>query len=99
MLETGAKVGTSTRIVGAKHALVPVELIVSGAPVGAPELGKHVGSFQGAFEVVVLRPERQQTRWKQVRVWLCALQHASPDVLRLYSRGKINRVSRGGRVW
>jgi hypothetical protein len=79
MLETGAKVGTSTRIVGAKHALVPVELIVSGAPEGAPELGrKHVGTFQGAFEVVVLRPERPQTRWKQV--WLCALQHAPPDL-------------------
>jgi hypothetical protein len=71
MLETGARVGTSTRIVGAKHALVPVELIVSGAPERVPELGKHVGSFQGAFEVVVLRPERLHTRWKQVRMGLC----------------------------
>jgi hypothetical protein len=35
MLETGSKVGTSTRSDGGKHALVPVELIVSGAPEGA----------------------------------------------------------------
>jgi hypothetical protein len=64
-------VGTSTRIVGAKHALVSVELIVSGSPESAPELAKHVGSFRGAFESCYVCRATSGTTAYQVETCVC----------------------------